>query len=259
MIGIIWTIVSAILWYIILPLFTIIAFYLIFISRYENIRKKIFASIYEFLMKDLNVVIIPYKKEMFKELNETDSQLKHRQPLRILELGAGPGYNFQFYPENSKMIIVEPNRHFESLREKNLSQWPMLTMEKTVVGSGEDLSAIEDNSVDAVVATLVLCSVVDVDKVLKEIHRILKPGGKYYYLEHGIGERTRSQKWIQSFLNPIWKTAFDGCNLQREFDKSIQKHGLFHNINTIDVNLPLSSFHKTVVCRTICGSAQKLH
>lgn len=85
---------------------------------------------------------------------------------------------------------------------------------------GEDLK-FPDNSFDSVFTTLVLCMVTDVEKVVDEAYRVLKPGGKFYFYEHVV-----SDKWVghyfQKILNPIWKWGTTGCHLDRNIKKTIE-------------------------------------
>lgn len=84
------------------------------------------------------------------------------------------------------------------------------------IGYGEELP-IEDNSMDAVVMTLVLCSVNDQQKCLKEIKRVLKPGGKFFYMEHIVDDQDAGLKLFQEIFTTIgfWQWAFAGCCIDR--------------------------------------------
>ena len=87
-------------------------------------------------------------------------------------------------------------------------------------GYGEDLAAagIEDNSVDAVIMTLVLCSVNDQIKCIKEIQRVLKPGGKFFYMEHIIADEGNKLRFVQTAFmqGGFWPCLFDGCCTDRD-------------------------------------------
>lgn len=82
------------------------------------------------------------------------------------------GANFEFFPPNSKLIVVEPNAFFEPLfyerQKKSLTK-----VDKFLLTCAEDMKEVEDNSMDVVVSTLVLCSVRDLKQTLKEVHRVL--------------------------------------------------------------------------------------
>ncbi len=95
--------------------------------------------------------------------------------LRILELGCGSGANFEHYPTGCRITCIDPNPHFQKYLEKSMAKNDHLVYDSFVVASGENLRAVEDNSMDVVVCTLVLCSVQDTQKVLREAKRVLRP------------------------------------------------------------------------------------
>jgi ubiquinone/menaquinone biosynthesis C-methylase UbiE len=104
-----------------------------------------------------------------------DPELRKKGVLRILEIGPGPGYNFEFFPANSELTVVEVNPFFEDQFFEKQADHPHIKMNRFVVGFAEDMKGVPDNSIDIVVSTMVLCSVRTVEGALKEIHRILAP------------------------------------------------------------------------------------
>lgn len=140
----------------------------------------------------------------------------------ILEVGFGTGINIKFYPENVKKIIgVDAN-------EGMLKQYQKKSLHNNVEvklmhQNGESLP-FSDNSINAVVSTYTLCSIKNINSALKEIFRVLKPEGKYYFLEHGLADNPKTQKW-QHRLNPIQKIWADGCNLNRDMKSLINNTG----------------------------------
>ena len=85
------------------------------------------------------------------------------------------GANFEFYPPGCHLTVVEPNPFFEPLFFERQAKHPSIKMDKFVLGTAEDMKGIEDSSIDAVVSTLVLCSVDCLEKTLKEVQRVLAP------------------------------------------------------------------------------------
>ncbi|GAB6023508.1 hypothetical protein CHUAL_008285 [Chamberlinius hualienensis] len=249
------------LWYVVLLVFLTLCVLHLIVKRSKTLRNKVFAVFYELFTKERTAALIPYKKELFQELHGGDddkSQL--RRPLRILELGAGPGTNFEFYPENSRIIVVEPNHHFTQIRRNNMLKWPTLREERTIIGGGEDMRAIESNTVDAVVDSMVLCSVTNMDQVFREIHRVLKPGGKYYFIEHGEVKRAWWQHLLHYILNPASNSAHHHNHHnhhKKEFDKVIKHCGLFTDISMTVRPLKAKVFLKTVSDNITFGSAKK--
>jgi ubiquinone/menaquinone biosynthesis C-methylase UbiE len=85
------------------------------------------------------------------------------------------GANLKLLPKGSHLVMLDPNESFRPLLEKNLKAHPSLQMERFVLGKAEEMSAVSDESVDAVVCTLVLCSVDRIPAVLSEVRRVLVP------------------------------------------------------------------------------------
>jgi len=97
------------------------------------------------------------------------------RPLHVLEIGSGAGANFAFYPEGTTVSCLDPVPQFRDILMKNAGRFPQVQLGELYVGFAEDLAVVESGTVDAVVCTLVLCSVRNIDKCLLEIMRVLKP------------------------------------------------------------------------------------
>lgn len=111
------------------------------------------------------------KRELFRNVARfanTDGTL------RLLEIGCGSGANLKFYPYGCTVTCADPNPHFERYLRMNMDANKHLTYEEFLTVPGEDMRDIQDESVDVVVATLVLCSVNNVQKVLQEVRRVLR-------------------------------------------------------------------------------------
>ena len=172
-------------------------------------------------------VIIPffYDSSMAsKKINEgRKSILSKITEEEIVEIGFGTGINLKFYPQNVKKIIgVDSNNGMLKQAQKKISngRFQIELLEQ----SSESLP-FPDNSINAVASTYTLCSIKEINTALKEIHRVLKPGGKYYFLEHGLADNPKTQKW-QHRLNPVQNIWADGCNLNRDMKFLITNAGL---------------------------------
>ncbi|QNF35412.1 methyltransferase domain-containing protein [Adhaeribacter swui] len=147
--------------------------------------------------------------------------LKHAQG-KVLEIGFGSGLNLPFYPEHIKQIdTVDSNAGMQPLAQKNIAQSAIQVKQHTL--SAEQLP-FADNTFDTVVSTWTLCSIPDVAQALSEIKRILKPEGRFLFVEHGLSPEVKVQKW-QHRLNPVQKTLFDGCHLDRNIEKIVAGAG----------------------------------
>lgn len=123
-------------------------------------------------------LIEPIKKALFADLSDIDSNLidlRNKGLIRILEIGIGSGSNLKYYPQQCRLVVVDPSPHFLDYFRDNIDRFPDINLEKFVVSPGERLRGIPTNSVDVVVTTTVLCCVENVAKVLKEIKRVLVP------------------------------------------------------------------------------------
>lgn len=127
----------------------------------------------------LNRMAVKYNKKMYDKKKELFLSLpefnKPGGQLTLLEIGCGTGANFEFYPRGCRVICTDPNPHFQSYLTSSMGKNDHLVYEKFVVASGEDMGSVEDDSVDVVVSTLVLCSVDSPAQTLREAHRILRP------------------------------------------------------------------------------------
>lgn len=142
----------------------------------------------------------------------------------VLELGCGTGANLEFYPATiTRLVLIEPNENMRQKLAIKLSQYQDLPVK--VLESSGDRIPVADDSFDAVVSTLVLCSVKNPQQTLSEIYRILKPQAKLIFIEHvaAINNPVRL-KW-QKRLEPFWKIINCGCHLTRYTEKNIIQAG----------------------------------
>ncbi len=116
---------------------------------------------------------------------------------RVLEIGAGTGTNFEFYPDTvTEVVAIEPDGRLAEVAEKAAADAPV-----PVRVSAETVEQFaDDEKFDAVVCSLVLCSVDDLEGVVDELFSLLRPGGQLHYLEHvgGWGARARLQRFVDA-------------------------------------------------------------
>jgi ubiquinone/menaquinone biosynthesis C-methylase UbiE len=131
----------------------------------------------------------------------------------VLEIGFGTGLNLRFYPEGvRKITTVDPNAGMHSLAGKRIKQMG-IDVDRRVL-SGERLP-FDSDTFDCVVSTFTLCSIAGVSQALMEVYRVLKPGGRFLFLEHGLSPDSTVQKW-QHRLNWLEMRLADGCRLDRD-------------------------------------------
>jgi SAM-dependent methyltransferase len=142
---------------------------------------------------------------------------------RVIEMGAGNGLNFPFYPDAvEEVLAVEPEPTLRKAAIENASKAPVRVV--VVDGVSGRLPA-EDESFDAAVASLVLCSVPDQARALAELRRVVRPGGELRFYEHVRSERTVALG-LQRFADAtFWPRVAGGCHLTRDTGKAIERAG----------------------------------
>ena len=139
----------------------------------------------------------------------------------VLEIGFGTGLNLRHYPEAvQKLTVVDPNPGMSAIARKRIAL-SNLTVDNQIL-SGESLP-MADNAFDSVVSTWTLCSIPKIEQALEEIHRVLKPDGRFFFIEHGRSPDPGIQNW-QDRLTPIQKVIADGCHLNRPMQALVQRY-----------------------------------
>ncbi len=131
----------------------------------------------------------------------------------VLELGAGTGLNLPHYPDNlDRLVLTEPDEAMARRLERRLER---LGRRGKVVRATAESLPFEDRSFDTVVSTLVLCTVEDPEGSLREIRRVLRPGGSLLFLEHVRSDDARLARW-QDRLHTPWRSFACGCRCNRD-------------------------------------------
>ncbi|MGQ4646760.1 methyltransferase domain-containing protein [Lyngbya aestuarii] len=139
----------------------------------------------------------------------------------VLEIGLGTGLNLHYYPEHlQKITAIDANSGMNAKAQKRI-QACSLRVDNRVL-NGENLP-MADDTFDSVVSTWTLCSIANVEQALQEIYRVLKPGGKFFFIEHGLSNEPQVQVW-QNRLTPVQKVIGDGCHLNRNIEQLIKKY-----------------------------------
>ncbi len=140
----------------------------------------------------------------------------------VLEIGPGTGPNLPYYPRDVRWHGLEPNPAMFPYLQRE-SQRLGMTVDLRE-GNAEHIDA-PDNSFDAVVGTLVLCSVANPQQTLNEIRRVLKPGGRFVFIEHVAAPRDSFLRRLQRIVRPAWKAVSEGCHPDRETWATIESAG----------------------------------
>ncbi|MBW8884291.1 MAG: class I SAM-dependent methyltransferase [Planctomycetia bacterium] len=138
----------------------------------------------------------------------------------VLEIGFGSGLNLTHYPPSvRKITAVDPNPGMNGLAQRRIKQTGRQVEQRLL--SGEKLP-LEDGSFDCVVSTFTLCSIDSVERSLSEVFRVLRPGGQFLFLEHGLSPEGGVQRW-QRRLNWLQQRIGDGCRLDRDMQTLISR------------------------------------
>ncbi len=166
----------------------------------------------------------------------------------LLEIGSGTGANLGFLPDGLRIIGVDPNpfMHKYFRREARYRKRPA----HLVRGVAESLP-FPDESVDTVLSTLVLCSVPRLEQTLREVIRVLKPGGRFIFIEHVAAPEGTLLRYLQRIVGPAWSRIGDGCLPDRTTGDALLKAG-FRKVTLHRFTAPL-----LLVSPHISGSAEK--
>lgn len=141
---------------------------------------------------------------------------------RVLEIGIGSGLNLPFYPHSINQVVgLEPSpKLLQMAREAAVkASFPLELIE----GTAESIP-IEDRTIDTVVTTWTLCSIPNANAALSQMRRVLKPGGRLLFVEHGRAPEAHV-RWWQDRLTPAWEKLSGGCHLNRDMGELISEAG----------------------------------
>ncbi|MFC9929144.1 class I SAM-dependent methyltransferase [Streptomyces sp. NPDC127190] len=142
---------------------------------------------------------------------------------RVLEIGAGNGLNFAHYPGTvSEVVAIEPE---VLLRRLALEAALRAEVPVDVVPGAAEALPVKSEAFDAVVLSLVLCSVRDVPRALAEVRRVLRPGGEVRFFEHGRGGGRIMTLTQQALDRTVWPALFGGCHVSREPVAALREAG----------------------------------
>lgn len=142
---------------------------------------------------------------------------------RVLEIGMGSGLNLRHYDRDRVEMVwgLEPSEGMRRKARKNVEragievEWLSLP--------GEEIP-LDDNSADTIVLTFTLCTIPDWQQAVRQMRRVLKPGGALVFCEHGEAPDENVRKW-QERINPVWKKVAGGCHLNRAIPACLKEGG----------------------------------
>ena len=138
---------------------------------------------------------------------------------RVLEIGIGSGLNLPYYRTGAvrRLAAVDPSAELLAMARRNARR---LGLDVELVQQSAERLPFGDASFDSALITWTLCSIPDPDAALREIRRVLKPGGELFFIEHGLSRDPGVASW-QRRLTPLWRPLAGGCHLDRRMDELI--------------------------------------
>lgn len=158
----------------------------------------------------------------FGELPEYRRRVVPAAEGRVLEIGIGSGLNAPLYTDRvSDVIGLDPHETLNRMARERVSR---AAVPIHVVNGSAERIPLDRGDVDTVVMTWTLCSIADPIPALREMQRVLKPGGQLLFIEHGSAPDAGVARW-QDRLTPLWKRLAGGCHLNRHIDRLIREAG----------------------------------
>ncbi len=163
-----------------------------------------------------------------------DLAMRQMDPLRadtireaegeVLEVGFGTGLNLAYYgPAVKTLVGLDPLDVTDVDKVRARIQNSAFPIERRALRADGGLP-FDAGRFDSVVTTWTLCSIPEVLKALREMRRVLKPGGRYVFIEHGRADEEATARW-QDRINPLWNRMCDGCNINRKIDRLVEEGG----------------------------------
>ena len=150
------------------------------------------------------------KKALFADLPEL-----------VVEFGAGSGASMRYLAPGTRLVAIEPNAHAHGGLRRNAARFGI---DLEIREERAESTSLDSASIDAVICTLVLCTVEDQAATLAEVQRILRPGGRFLFIEH-VGSGPGPIRSVQRVLRRPWRYVFDGCCLDRDTAATIAATG----------------------------------
>ena len=183
----------------------------------SNGKQSMFANIMANGMQDYESLseVVSFKSDLFSNNIQAND--------KVLEIGVGSGPNLKYYGSKASTIsALEPNRAFDEFILESAATAKVSPNKMRIVPGYAEQIPMEDDSVDVVIGTMVLCSVQSVTKSLQEIYRVLKPGGKYIFTEHVAAPNNLPMLGMaQQLADPLQRIFAEGCHLRRNPQEDI--------------------------------------
>lgn len=165
---------------------------------------------------------------LLNQVMQTPSLMDLRRELllnisgEVLEIGFGTGLNLPFYQEVDLVYAVEPNPAIFKLAEPRIQQ---AAFQVEYIQASAEALPFAEHSLEHVISTWTLCSIADLGQSLREIYRVLQPGGYLHVVEQVLNRQNLNIQRLQHLLTPIQKKVADGCHLNRDIETALLETG----------------------------------
>lgn len=182
--------------------------------------------------------ILPWLVDLACSVRPVRRQRQKVVPLargRVLEIGIGTGLNLDHYDKSAveKIIGLDPGTEMHRLARRRSA---LAGLDVELVALSAERIPFDDRSFDTVLVTYALCTIADPAAALKEIRRVLKPGGRLVFCEHGRAPDASVRRW-QDRLTPLWSKLAGGCHLNRDIPMLLRQAG-FRSVDMQQKYLP---------------------
>ena len=184
--------------------------------------------VYPGLMGLYDRYVLPRVTNLLCSSNPNMKQREKVVPLAegdVLEIGMGTGLNLPYYDAGKvrKLWALEPSEGMRKLAHEKLAG---SKLEVEVLDRPGEEIPLDANSVDTVLVTYTLCTIPDARLALRGMQRVLRPGGKLLFCEHGLAPDASVRRW-QDRINPIWRKISGGCNVNRDIPGLLESSGFY--------------------------------
>jgi ubiquinone/menaquinone biosynthesis C-methylase UbiE len=170
--------------------------------------------------------VLPWLVDLACSVRPVWRQRQKMVPLaqgRVLEIGIGTGLNLEHYDKAKveKIVGLDPGQEMHPLARKRSRR---AGLEVELIGLSAEEIPFADQSFDTVLVTYALCTIADPAAALREMRRVLRPGGRLIFCEHGLAPDASVRRW-QDRLTPVWAKLAGGCHLDRDIPRLLQEAG----------------------------------
>lgn len=187
-------------------------------SREKQPSHRLFATVYDPVMWGLEQTILPeHRKYLARNLSGA-----------VLDLGTGTGAMLPYFKTGADDIEyhgIEPDPYMRRQAEEKAEKFDV---DISIQEAGAEALPYSDDKFDVVIASMVFCTIPDVDAALDEVTRVLEPGGEFRFFEHVHSDNSLGR--IQDLANPVWRKLAGGCHLNRDTSSAIANHPEFETV-----------------------------